>query len=83
MKYVFYVMTNRGDYLVHVPDRDRVYYLADDDQTWDGGDGVCESWIKVKASEVPVAERKRLGPLWHYATDKTTASAVEAREDCE
>jgi hypothetical protein len=55
-------------YLVQVdnPSSQWGFYLADDDQTWDGGFGIAKEWHPVKASEVPAHIRKRIGPLYSF-----------------
>lgn len=59
----FFVKTDRGQYFVFVPDEEARsgFYLCDDDQNWDGGFGVAQSWQRVKASEVPRKVRNQLG----------------------
>ena len=48
-----YVITNLNQILVQVPDTESRYgfYLADDDQTFDGGLGVAESWEAIPEND--------------------------------
>ena len=60
-----YVRTTDGRYLVQLPDDVSRwgFRLYDDDQSWDGGIGVATEWTLVSESEVPEADRERLGWL--------------------
>jgi hypothetical protein len=60
-----FVRTDSGDYFVQVPDPDSRwgFYLADDDQTWDGGFGIASSWEAVKEEDLPADVRERFGSL--------------------
>lgn len=76
-----YVKTDRGDFLVCVPDptSEWGFYLADTDQSWDGGFGIAADWEFVHAGDVPRSDRKRLGPLYWYARNPN--SKVQYGED--
>ena len=60
-----YVITNRNQILVQVPDTESRYgfYLADDDQTFDGGVGVAESWEAIPENDPRISRevKDRLG----------------------
>jgi hypothetical protein len=60
-----YVITETGKVLVQVPDESSRwgFYLADDDQTWDGGFGVASEWDLVADDDPRItdADRERLG----------------------
>ena len=62
--YKGYVKTNDGldGLFVQIPDPSSQwgFYLASDDQTWDGGFGIAESWEPVKTEEVPEQIREKL-----------------------
>lgn len=59
----YYVKTDRDQYFIYVKDPESKFgfYLADDDQSWNGGHGIANEWHRVKASEVPRSVRNRLG----------------------
>lgn len=48
-----YVLTDDGLILVQVPDPDSRwgFYLADDDQSWDGGFGIAGKWELLSADD--------------------------------
>jgi hypothetical protein len=60
-----YVITETGKVLVQVPDTDSRwgFYLADDDQTWDGGFGVASEWDAIADDDPRITDddRERLG----------------------
>lgn len=59
-----YVRTNRGTYLVQLPDDSTFgFSLLSDDQSWPGGFGIAIAWEAVSADDVPADVRERLGFL--------------------
>jgi hypothetical protein len=58
-------VTDGISYLVQLPDDNPWgFILADDDQTWDGGFGCgMKAWHAVDATDVPIADRRRLSWL--------------------
>jgi len=56
-----WVKTNRGDFLRLVEtDSQFGFYLCDDDQAWDGGFGIAESWEVVPIQAVPREELENI-----------------------
>jgi len=59
-----YVRTNDGRFLIQVEDTELFprwgFALCDDELTWEGGFGACQSWKLVPESEVPPAVRREL-----------------------
>lgn len=49
-----YVLTDKGDIYLQVPDPSQRwgFYLADDEQSWDGGVGIAKDW-EVLAEDDP------------------------------
>lgn len=65
-----YVATEGGEVLVQVPDDNRWgFYLADDDQSWDGGFGVAASWEAIADDDPRIADevRERLEHIVEHA----------------
>jgi hypothetical protein len=62
-----YVLTEDGSILLQIPDPDSRwgFYLADDDQSWDGGFGVASEWELLDDSDPRItdADRERLGAI--------------------
>lgn len=60
-----YVITEDGTILVQVPNPDSRwgFYLADEDQSWDGGFGIASSWDLIPDDDPRVTDeiRDRLG----------------------
>lgn len=62
--YKGYVRTNTGKVLVQIPDPESHwgFYLADEEQSWDGGLGITASaWEVISESEVSEEDKERLG----------------------
>lgn len=61
--YKGYVRTNTGEILVQIPDPESHwgFYLADEEQTWDGGFGIASSWKPIDAKKVSKKDKERLG----------------------
>lgn len=62
--HIGYVLTDAGDILVQIPDDNRWgFYLADEDETWEGGFGVASSWEPLDDDDARItdADRERLG----------------------
>jgi hypothetical protein len=62
-----YVVTEDGLILVQVPSEESRwgFYLADDDQGWDGGFGIASEWDLIADDDPRITEddRERLGPI--------------------
>lgn len=62
--YKGYVRTNTGEVLVQVPDPESYwgFYLADEEQSWDGGLGILASAFEaISESEASEEDKERLG----------------------
>lgn len=62
-----YVLTDTGEILVQLPDEsmEHGFCLADDDQTWDGGLGVAQTWDLLTDDDPRISDddRERMGFL--------------------
>lgn len=62
-----YVMTEDGTIFAQIPDPDSRwgFYLADADQTWDGGLGLSGEWEAIEDDDARIteADRERLQSL--------------------
>jgi hypothetical protein len=56
-----YVLTADGTVLVQVPNPNSRwgFYLADDDQSWDGGLGVASEWERIEDDDPRITEEDR------------------------
>lgn len=60
-----YVVTERGTVYVQLPaDNAHGFVLADDDQTWDGGIGLADSWELVSDSDPRITDEDRERLSW-------------------
>lgn len=62
--YKGYVRTNKGEILVQIPDPQSRwgFYLADEEQTWDGGFGILASaFFSISEKKVSKKDKERLG----------------------
>jgi hypothetical protein len=61
--YKGYVKTSDGKILLQIPDPQSRwgFYLADEEQSWDGGLGIATSWEVIDPSEVSKEDKERLG----------------------
>ena len=55
--------SGKGQILLQIPDAQSRFgfYLCDDDQSWDGGIGIANSWEKISEKKVPTEDKERLG----------------------
>jgi hypothetical protein len=60
-----FVRTESGSLLVQVSDpKSRWgFYLADEDDSWDGGFGIAQQWVGIPDRDVSAEEWRRLGYL--------------------
>jgi hypothetical protein len=61
-----YVLTDDGSILAQIPDESNRwgFYLADDDQTWDGGIGVASSWEPLADDDARITDDDRERLQW-------------------
>lgn len=60
-----YVVTEKGEILVQIPNPESRwgFYLADEDQSWDGGFGIASEWHLIADDDPRITEeiREQLG----------------------
>lgn len=78
-----WVITEGGTILVQVPDATSEwgFYLADDEQTWDGGFGVAGEWVPIPRDDPRITQEDRDAMEWMLPLAKGTRQTVEFRND--
>lgn len=63
VSYKGYVRTDTGEIMVQIPDSESRFgfYLANEEQSWDGGIGIAASWEAISKSDVSEEDKERLG----------------------
>ncbi|MGE4195973.1 MAG: hypothetical protein AB7G11_02470 [Phycisphaerales bacterium] len=61
-----YILTESGDIYVQVPNPESRwgFYLADDDQSWDGGIGLASSWELLDEDDPRITDDDRERLEW-------------------